>query len=114
MVKYAEGKYALTIAPLMKTRDPSARRPMDMSRAHVPRGEVHVIAERCKECDYCIAYCPAQVLVYSGDTNDRGYHYPEVAADKAAACVLCKFCDLICPELAIYTTAAADEEDGNQ
>jgi len=27
--------------------------------------------------------------------------------------VHCRFCDLICPELAIYTTDVADEEDAS-
>ncbi len=84
---------------------------MDMPRARVPRGTVHVIAGRCKECSYCVVYCPENVLEYSKDTNDKGYHYPVVAQDKAAACVYCKFCDLICPELAIYTTDASGADD---
>ena len=88
------------------------RQPMDLDRASVPLGEVHVIAERCKECGYCIEYCPSQVLVYSTEINSRGYHFPLVAEDKTSACVLCKFCDLICPELAIHTSEAGDEEEG--
>jgi 2-oxoglutarate ferredoxin oxidoreductase subunit delta len=83
---------------------------MDLERAGVPQGEVHVIAERCKECGYCIEYCPEQVLVYTRDINSRGYHFPMVAEDKAMACVLCKFCDLICPELAIHTSDVSDPE----
>ena len=88
------------------------RQPMDMPRARVPQGTVHVITERCKECSYCVVYCPTQVLEYSKDTNSKGYHYPIVAQDKASACVYCKFCDLICPELAIYTTDADDADGG--
>ena len=93
----------------MKSADDTVRQPMDLARAATTRGEVHVIAERCKECSYCIVYCPAEMLVYSEDINSRGYHYPIVAEGKEQACVLCKFCDLICPELAIHTTAAADD-----
>ncbi len=89
------------------------REPMDLPQARVPRGEVHVIAERCKECCYCIAYCPTQVLEYSTRINSKGYHYPVVVAGKESACVHCKFCDLICPELAIYTTDA-DETGGGE
>ncbi len=71
---------------------------------------MHVIAERCKECGFCISYCPTDVLVYSDDINAKGYHYPIVAGGKETACVNCDFCDLICPELAIYTTEVVDEE----
>lgn len=81
---------------------------MDLARAQVPRGEVHVIVERCKQCDFCITYCPTRVLAYSTDTNARGYHFPIVAEGKEAACVHCRFCDLICPELAIFTTEAGE------
>ena len=88
-----------------------ARQPMDLHLAQVPEGRVHVIAERCKECDFCITYCPTDVLVYSDDTNDKGYRYPEVAKGKESACILCRFCDMICPELAIFTTDVADEPD---
>ena len=90
----------------------SARQPMDLDHAQVPEGRVHVITERCKQCDFCITYCPTQVLVYSEQTNAKGYHYPVVAAGKESACVLCKFCDLICPELAIFTTGIEDDDAG--
>ena len=98
----------------MKPTDDAVRQPMDLDRASLPRGDVHVIEERCKECSYCITYCPTQVLVYTKDINSRGYHYPIIAQGKEAACVLCKFCDLICPELAIYTTEADAGEQGGQ
>ena len=90
----------------MTMPDDITRRPMDLASAQIPRGEVHVIADRCKQCDYCITYCPADVLVYTQQTNSRGYRYPMVADGKENACVRCRFCDLICPELAIFTTEA--------
>jgi len=97
---------------LNKTSGKIKRQPMDLHLAQVPEGRVHVIVERCKECNFCITYCPTKVLVYSKDTNARGYRYPEVAEGKESACVLCRFCDLICPELAIYTTDVSDEQNG--
>ena len=95
---------------LKKTVGNVRRQPMDLPLAQVPLGRVHVIAERCKECGFCIEYCPTDVLVYGDDTNAKGYHYPIVAEGKETACVHCRFCDLICPELAIYTTEVLDEE----
>lgn len=83
---------------------------MDLNLAQVPEGRVHVIAERCKECDFCITYCPADVLVYSEATNLKGYRFPEVAQGKESACILCGFCDVICPELAIFTTELSAEQ----
>jgi len=96
--------------PLTKTVANVGRQPMDLPQAQVPRGRVHVIAERCKECNFCINYCPTDVLVYSEDINAKGYHYPIVAEGKESECVHCRFCDLICPELAIFTTEVGDEE----
>jgi len=94
---------------LTKSEAKAQRQPMDLSTAQVPRGRVHVIAERCKECSFCITYCPAEMLVYSDDINAKGYHYPIVAEGKESDCVHCRFCDLICPELAIFTTEAGDD-----
>jgi len=84
---------------------------MDLHLAQVPLGKVHVIAERCKECNFCITFCPTDVLIYADDTNARGYRYPMVAEGKESACVHCRFCDLICPELAIFTTEASEEQE---
>jgi 2-oxoglutarate ferredoxin oxidoreductase subunit delta len=81
----------------------SRRQPMDLDRARIPLGEVHVIPERCKECGFCVGYCPEQVLAYSQEINAKGYHYPVIAEGKLEACVHCSFCSLICPELAIFT-----------
>ena len=88
----------------------AGRQPMDLASAQVPVGRVHVISERCKQCNFCINYCPTKVLEYSEDINAKGYHYPVVSAGKESSCVHCKFCDLICPELAIFTTDTAEEE----
>lgn len=84
---------------------------MDLSSAQVPVGRVHVIAERCKQCNFCINYCPTKVLEYSDQINAKGYHFPIVADGKEMDCVHCRFCDLICPELAIFTTEmSADDQ----
>jgi 2-oxoglutarate ferredoxin oxidoreductase subunit delta len=88
----------------------AGRQPMDLSSARVPVGRVHVIVERCKQCNFCINYCPTKVLEYSPEINAKGYHFPVVAAGKEMACVHCRFCDLICPELAIFTTELTDAD----
>lgn len=96
-------------AQVSKLAENILRKPMDLGRAQVPKGQVHVIAERCKECGFCINYCPTDVLVYTEDINPRGYRYPIVAEGKENSCVHCQFCNMICPELAIFTTDVSDE-----
>ncbi len=88
----------------------AGRIPMDLGLARVPRGRVHVIPERCKQCDFCITYCPTDVLAYTDQINAKGYHFPMVAEGKESACIRCRFCDLICPELAIFTSDADDAD----
>jgi 2-oxoglutarate ferredoxin oxidoreductase subunit delta len=88
------------------------RQPIDIASAKVPVGHVHVISERCKQCDFCITYCPTNVLEYSDEINAKGYHFPVVADGKEQSCVHCRFCDLICPELAIFTTEANTDDAG--
>jgi 2-oxoglutarate ferredoxin oxidoreductase subunit delta len=83
------------------------RRPIDHGWATVPRGQVYLIPERCKECGICIQYCPRQVLQVSAHTNSKGYHYPQMMVAPGQHCVHCQFCSLVCPEFAIFTEEVA-------
>lgn len=67
------------------------------------RGVVHILEERCKGCELCIDYCPMDVLELSTAFNAMGYHYPVVKSDD---CIDCQACRDICPEFAIFSTAA--------
>ncbi|MCY3411983.1 MAG: 4Fe-4S dicluster domain-containing protein [Candidatus Heimdallarchaeota archaeon] len=77
------------------------REPVNADDVPTPVGQVLVIPNRCKECNYCVTFCPEDVLVFSEQFNDKGYHYPTVNEDKT--CVLCGFCQEICPDFAIFT-----------
>ena len=79
------------------------RIPLDLNTISIPRGQVFLIPERCKDCGICIELCPRQVLKVSQNTNSKGYHYPEIAAGKEDACVHCEYCTIVCPEFAIFT-----------
>ena len=80
-----------------------ARTPLDMDTVHIPRGNVYIILNRCKDCKLCIEFCPQDVLEISDDLNEKGYHYPQIAPGKETSCVHCEFCTMICPEFAIFT-----------
>ena len=84
-------------------RPVKSRRPLDTATQSIPRGQVFIIPVRCKGCNYCIEFCPRDVLVESTERNAKGYHYPIVAEDKIDDCIHCQFCSLVCPEFAIYT-----------
>ena len=79
------------------------RRQLDADRIAVPRGDVHIVVERCKGCAFCVEYCPRDVLVMSDGFNRKGYHPPEIV--KAGECVNCNLCEMICPEFAIFSVA---------
>jgi 2-oxoglutarate ferredoxin oxidoreductase subunit delta len=77
------------------------RKPLDRADAQTTPAKVVVIPERCKGCGFCIEYCPRGVLRLSSEFNKKGYHPPEVV--DASKCVNCHFCEVLCPDFAIYT-----------
>lgn len=82
------------------------RVPVNFSKFQVPKGTVHVISERCKECGYCWTYCPKDVLEKSPEMNKNGYHPTRVKEGKGDSCVACRMCESVCPDFAIYVTEA--------
>lgn len=77
------------------------REPLDLGVIQVSKGKVIIIEERCKGCEYCINYCPRDVLRMSKSFNVKGYHFPEVVDE--SMCVNCHFCEALCPEFAIFS-----------
>lgn len=84
------------------------RTPID--RPTKPRGVVHITEERCKECDFCVRFCPKDILEISDRYGPKGYRPVQVVAGKAPDCIACRFCEDVCPEFAISIT----EVDANQ
>ena len=78
------------------------RVPVNISKFTAPRGSVHVIEERCKECGYCWTYCPKDVLEKSDSMNSNGYHPTQVKDGKEDSCVACRMCESVCPDFAIF------------
>ena len=77
------------------------RKPLDSDKIKVPKGEVHILEDRCKGCRFCIEFCPKEVLEQSGGFNVKGVHPPQVK--NGAICVDCSFCAAVCPDFAIFS-----------
>ncbi|MBA3027235.1 MAG: 4Fe-4S binding protein [Proteobacteria bacterium] len=80
------------------------RTPIDAQDIGVTRGIVYILEDRCKGCGYCIEYCPKKILEFSKEFNSKGYHYP--APFVGDDCVNCHYCEIICPEFAIFSMEA--------
>lgn len=78
------------------------RKPLDSDQIEIPKGEIHIIKDRCKGCGFCVEYCPKDVLEMSEDFNLKGYHPPYVK--NPDSCVECHLCEMLCPEFAIFVT----------
>lgn len=85
------------------------RKPLDFDQVKIPRGEVHIIVDRCKGCGFCVEYCPKDVLVMSEEFNRKGYHPPKVV--KEGECVNCNLCEMICPDFAIFSVEVVEVPD---
>lgn len=83
------------------------RTPLDAQEIEVSRGIVYIVEERCKGCGYCIQYCPRDVLEPSPKYNKKGYHPPRVK--RPDNCVNCHYCEIICPDFAIYSLEAPSD-----
>ena len=84
------------------------RVPLDSEEIQITTGIVYIIEDRCKGCGYCIEYCPRDVLEFSSKFNTKGYHPP--AVKKLDDCVNCHYCEILCPEFAIYSVEASTEQ----
>jgi 2-oxoglutarate ferredoxin oxidoreductase subunit delta len=92
---------------MQKTKKYSISQPDEIGRRKKKMGQVMVIEDRCKGCGFCIANCPRQVLRVSSVFNKKGYHPPEVI--DTTRCVNCHFCEILCPEFAIYSVEYYDD-----
>ena len=72
-------------------------------RRQLPRGRVTVFPNWCKGCGLCVEFCPAGVLEQGADGRVIVAH-PE-------KCTACRWCELHCPDFAIFVADVEPEED---
>lgn len=72
--------------------------------------QVNVIAERCKECGFCIEFCPKHILYKSTEINSRGYR--PVGVNDSHKCTGCNICSMVCPDFAIYVVSVEGNPEG--
>ena len=77
-------------------------KPLDHNIHKRPKYEIHIIEDRCKECGFCIEFCPNDVLKKSDKINAKNFHPPELKSPEN--CTGCRTCELLCPDFAIFIT----------
>ncbi len=60
---------------------------------------IEVKDDWCKGCNICIDRCPVDALEESDKLNKRGIRPPKLK--KKNECNYCRYCELICPDLAL-------------
>ena len=77
-------------------------------RKRLPRGRVTVFPNWCKGCNLCVEFCPMDVLK-QGDDGRVIVAHPE-------ECTACRWCELHCPDFAIFVSdiESDDEEEDKQ
>ncbi len=66
--------------------------------------QIDVDPKMCKGCHICIFVCPHDVLKKADVVDNRGFLLPEVA--NLEACVVCRLCEMECPDFAISVVEA--------
>ena len=63
------------------------------------RNLVKIDFDRCKECHYCVKFCPKKIIAAGDKINKQGYYTPVI--ENMEECIGCATCAKVCPEGAI-------------
>jgi 2-oxoglutarate ferredoxin oxidoreductase subunit delta len=68
------------------------------------RGQVTLFPNWCKDCAICVEFCPKDVL----ELGENG----QVVIARPEECNACRWCELHCPDFAIFVTQIDPEDEG--
>lgn len=71
--------------------------------------KVQINFERCKECGYCVRFCPKQIIIIGDKINKKSYYPPVLTTPEK--CIACGLCARVCPEAAIEVVKDCDEQE---
>jgi len=86
--------------------DTATKKAKARSQRRLPRGRVTVFPNWCKGCGLCVEFCPAGVLEQGPDGRVTVAH-PE-------KCTACRWCELHCPDFAIFVADVEPDEEGEE
>lgn len=66
------------------------------------RGQVTIFPNWCKGCGLCVEFCPKEVF----EQTSSG----QVIVARPEECIACHWCELHCPDFAIFVTEVEPEE----
>ncbi|HET91947.1 MAG TPA: 4Fe-4S dicluster domain-containing protein [Chloroflexi bacterium] len=78
------------------TTDQTGQEKEPQAQRRLPRGQVTIFPNWCKGCGLCLEFCPVGVLEQGSDGRVIIAH-PE-------KCTACRWCELHCPDFAIFVT----------
>jgi 2-oxoglutarate ferredoxin oxidoreductase subunit delta len=77
--------------------------PEKKSKRRKRQGRVTIFPNWCKGCGLCVEFCPTGVL----KQTESG----RVVAENQELCTACRWCELHCPDFAIFVTEVDPEEE---
>ena len=86
----------------MIEKGPAEKAERVASRKRKRQGRVTVFPNWCKGCGLCVEFCPTDVLEQKTDGR--------VIVARPEECIACQWCELHCPDFAIFVTEVDPEE----
>lgn len=62
--------------------------------------QVNIAKDRCKGCEFCIHFCPKNLLFLSSKLTAKGFHTASIIIN-TKKCSGCTICAQVCPDAAI-------------